>query len=396
MDLIPKAIARLFSTADVAALQHFREKVHRYPELSNHEKETQKTIRSALEQLNPTEIASIANTGIIARFKGYESSAPTTIIRGDMDALPITEETGVKYTSCNHGIMHACGHDVHMAWTLGVGHLLTHHPSPGDVILLFQPAEEQSVGAPRIIESGGLKGTDRIFAAHVDRRYAIPSVVCQSGPVSAASDHFQIIIEGRSAHGARPEEGIDPTPILAEMIQRLHMCQNTLSTPNSRVIVSIGTINGGSSHNIIPASLVITGTIRTQFPDKRQSVHDHFNAMVTELSMAGPSKVTYDISKGSPSIINDTDIVRSVSNKLSKTISSDFIRTLDKPNMASEDFAYYLTEIPGCYFRIGARYKNDPFIPVHNSYFIAESEAILMGSWVLWSCCNMDSLNPNT
>ncbi|MEX2015839.1 MAG: amidohydrolase, partial [Candidatus Hydrogenedentales bacterium] len=191
-------------------LDELRQDLHRHPELSWQETKTSDRLHAALTALNPKSLQRVAKTGIVARIAGRNANAPIVAIRGDIDALPIQEDTGLPYASANAGVMHACGHDVHATWTVGAAALLAENPAMGDVLVVFQPAEEVGEGAMAVLESGALDDARVIFGAHVDRRFAVGEVVAQEGPLAASADSFEIVLTGRGAPGARPPEGRAP------------------------------------------------------------------------------------------------------------------------------------------------------------------------------------------
>ena len=173
-----------------------RRDLHQHPELSFQERRTATRLHEELAQLDGVEVGYVADTGVVARIAGRSQSAPTVAIRGDIDALPIQEETGLEYASRNDGVMHACGHDVHATWAVGAAFALVEQPAEGDVVVVLQPGEETGKGAGKILEAGVLDGVSLIFGAHVDRRFALGQVVADPGPLAASADDFHIELEG--------------------------------------------------------------------------------------------------------------------------------------------------------------------------------------------------------
>ena len=185
-----------YSKEEQDFLIQFQQDLHANPELSFEEYKTQKKIIKALEKIGVKEIREIAGTGVIARIKGTSSDAPVVAIRGDIDALPIQEDSGLAYASKNKGVMHACGHDVHASWVIAAATILMKSPPKGDVVLLFQPAEEIAKGALKMIEEGALEGVSAIIGGHVDRNYPIGQVVAHDGAIASSSDRFSITVKG--------------------------------------------------------------------------------------------------------------------------------------------------------------------------------------------------------
>ncbi|MBM3899982.1 MAG: amidohydrolase [Gemmatimonadetes bacterium] len=199
-----------FTLAERVRIVALRRALHAAPELSWQEYGTQRTLRAALEASGITEIRTVADTGLVATIPGRTVGGTTVAIRGDIDALPIHEETGLPFASQHPGVMHACGHDMHAAWTVAAGVLLARDPAVGAVKLVLQPAEEVGEGAARILASGALDDVQMIFGGHVDWRFRVGEVVATAGPLAASTDTFTIVFHGRGGHGARPQDAIDP------------------------------------------------------------------------------------------------------------------------------------------------------------------------------------------
>ena len=201
---LPPRIDALFPAALRAELVALRRDLHEHPELAFREQRTSDRLHAALAALAPAQLARVAGTGVLARVRGRDPGAPVVAVRGDIDALPITEATGLPFASRTDGVMHACGHDVHASWAVGAAHLLSRAPAHGDVLVLLQPAEETGGGAPAVLESGALDGVSAIFGGHVDRRFAVGQVVAEAGALASSADLFAIELAGQGAHGARP------------------------------------------------------------------------------------------------------------------------------------------------------------------------------------------------
>ncbi len=197
-------------------LVELRHDLHRHPELAFEERQTAKRLEAELARLKPAELKRVAGTGVVARIRGRRRGAPAVAIRGDMDALPIQEATGLPFTSEVPGVMHACGHDVHATWAVGAAALLAQAPAMGDVVILLQPAEETGKGALAMLEAGAIEGIAAIFGGHVDRRFSVGQVVADEGSLAAAADTFKIELIGSGAHGARPTASAARLPRSAE------------------------------------------------------------------------------------------------------------------------------------------------------------------------------------
>jgi amidohydrolase len=250
-----------FSEEAAARLTALRRDLHRNPELSWKEEKTAARLEAELKSLGATDIRRVVGTGVVGRIPG-RSKGRTVAIRGDIDALPIEEATGLDFASSTKGVMHACGHDVHATWTIGAALLLAAAPADGDVLVLLQPAEEMGEGAAAVIASGALDGVDAIVGGHVDRRYEVGQVVAQEGPLAASTDNFKIELTGQGAHAARPHEAADPIVGAAALITALQTLVSRRLDPAIPGVVTVGTVHAGTADNIIPHRAELTGTIR--------------------------------------------------------------------------------------------------------------------------------------
>lgn len=359
-------------------LIQLRETLHQYPELSNQEVNTQKMLLNALKRCNTVDIQT-PGTSIVARLKGKDSSRPPVAIRGDIDALPITENTGVPFSSKTPGVMHACGHDVHATWAIGAARLLSQAPAQSDVILILQQAEELATGAKFVMGSGALPSDiQAIFGAHVDRRYDVGKVVCHQGAISSHSDKFTIQITGVSAHAARPKEGINPIPVLGQITVKINELMATIG--NDTNLITATMVSGGGTHNIIPERVEIRGTIRCLSSEKRAQFHHALKAFE---ALPNEGVIHVHIDPASPSLINHVGLESIAQSAIRDTLGDAGMVPLLTPNMASEDFGFYTQSFPGWFYRIGARPVSEAFIPVHTPGFIADEQAIFIGASVL-------------
>ena len=384
---IKHAIQSNFSPSLQNDLISLRHDLHRHPELSNQEFKTQERLLDALNRCNVSDINTV-KTGIIARIKGKCSTRSPVAIRADMDALPIQEATGVDCISVNDGVMHACGHDVHMAWAMGAARLLSETPAETDVILIFQPAEELGKGAKMMMDSGAIPNDiQAIFGGHVDRRYAVGEVVLHEGAISSFSDQFLFTIQGQSAHAARPNEGRNPIPILADVCKTIVGINDTHG--NATNLVSITTIRGGERHNIIPDQASLSGTIRCVCQQTRSTLHDQLNQLA-----GSDDHFSLNIHPVSPAIINASTLTTIAQRSIHDAVGSSGQVDLIEPNMASEDFGVYASQFPAWFFRFGARYRNDVFIPAHNPQFFVEDDTVFVGAMVLANAARYASAVP--
>ncbi|NBV42214.1 amidohydrolase [bacterium] len=365
--------------ADVIAL---RETIHRFPELAFEEFRTAEAVERTLNQYN-VEYRRVAGTGIVARVPGRRSGGPVAI-RGDMDALPINQIAaydGLK--SEVPGKMHACGHDVHTAWALGAVLDLIQNPADVDVLAVFQPAEEVMKGARALLETGVLDPVKAIFGAHVDRNFELGQVVVQEGAVAAASDRFAIRVEGRFAHGARPHQGDDSIVAAAALVTAIQTIASRKIDPSEPVVVTVGTISGGSAANVIAGEATLTGTVRSTTVETQNRVIEALQTMCDGIGSAYGVKIDLVYTLGVPPVRNLSPCVDWVRDAVARRFGANAVKRLQSVNMASEDFAVYLERIPGAFVRVGVREKGGLAIPAHSPDFYVGNEAVPMGIAVL-------------
>jgi amidohydrolase len=375
-----------FSAENREALIALRRELHRHPELSWKEHRTAERLEAALRALNIGEIRRVAGTGIVARVPGTDRNGPMTAIRGDIDALPIQEATGLPYSSENPGVMHACGHDVHATWAIGAAMLLAGKPAQGDVLVVLQPAEELGNGAPAMIASGALDGVQAIFGGHVDRRFPVGHVVAQPGPLAASADAFTIDVVGKGAHGARPHEGIDPIVAASAIVSALQTIVSRRIDPGAAAIVTIGSIHGGSAPNVIPELVQLTGTLRAMLPDVRAALHREVEHLVTSVAAAHGATAKVTIEHGPPPIVNPEREAGWARAAAERVLGSGSVVPFGVTNLGGEDFACYMEKMPGCFLRIGAREAGGTPAPAHSPRFVAAEESIFVGAAVLAEC----------
>ncbi len=372
-----------FSVAAREQLIALRRDLHQHPELSFAESRTAATLERALSALGPASIQRVAGTGVIARIRGTRSGAPVVAVRGDIDALPIQEATGLPYASVNAGVMHACGHDMHAAWAVGAAHLLAARPAEGDVLVVLQPAEETGEGAAAVLASGALDDVAAMFGAHVDRRFVVGQVVAQAGALAASADTFEIVLAGRGAHGARPHESADPVVCAAAIIGALQTIVSRRVNPATPAVVTVATVHAGTASNVIPDHATLCGTLRAVDPDTRALLAAEVRALAEGIATAYGLTATVRLTLGPPPIVNPERPAAWARQAVTSLFGADAIVPLGITNMAGEDFAYYMERIPGCFMRIGARMANEPVIAAHTPQFHAAEGSLFVGAAVL-------------
>jgi hippurate hydrolase len=374
-----------------ARLVALRRELHAFPELSFNETQTARRLEQALHDFGIELVARIANTGVVARVRGRNSTAPVVAVRGDIDALPIHEATGLPFASRNAGVMHACGHDVHASWAVGAAALLAGAPADGDVLIVLQPAEETGKGALAILESGALDGVSAIFGGHVDRRFEVGQVVADEGPLAASADMFEIEVLGAGAHAARPHEARDPIVATAAIVTALQTIVARRLNPATPGVVTIGTINAGTASNVIPDRARLSGTVRAVEPVSREMMLAEVGRIASQVAEAYGVEARVVLDKGTPPIVNPSGPTAWARRAAASVVGEPNVVPLGFLNLAGEDFAHYMERIPGCFLRIGAREPGGAVIPAHNPAFYPAEESLFVGAAVLAECARVAS-----
>ena len=363
-----------------------RRDLHAHPELSFAEHRTQDVLARELGRLGAVQVARVARTGLVARVPGRNRGAPVVAIRGDIDALPIQEATGLSFASTTAGVMHACGHDVHATWAVGAAALLAASPASGDVLVVLQPAEEIGEGAAAVLDDGALDDVKAIFGAHVDRRFFVGQVVAQAGPLAASADVFTIVLAGRGAHGARPHESADPIVGVAFLISALQTIVARRVNPASPAVVTVGMVSSGTAPNIIPDRAEVRGTLRATDRETRALLHAELRDIAVHVAAAHHLEATVTFGAGVPPVINDDRASAWAAAAAAQVLGADAVVPLGTTNMAAEDFAWYQERIPGCFLRVGARADGEAVIAAHSPHFDVAEASIFVGAAVLAEC----------
>ncbi len=356
-----------------------RRAIHSYPELAFREEKTATLIINELERLGiPYEYGGVGD-GVVARIGSYDNY-PTVALRAEMDGLPGDENTGLPFSSRNKGKMHVCGHDGHIAMVLGAAALLRGHPPKGNVVLIFQPGEEKGGGSLRMIERGMLKGVNAIFAGHVTRHYRVGEIMVSGGLISAQSDGFTITVKGKGGHGARPHETVDAVVVSGLLIMAVQTLVSREINPAHPSVVTIGKVEAGSAGNVIADEAILKGTIRTTLPEVRKHLMDGLKRMARSTAELHNATIKVEIREGYPPVVNGEEETKIAHRAAYNVVGSKGVVAMDHPSMGSEDFAYYLKEIPGCYVRFGARREGWENIPLHSPSFDFDEEVLKIGA----------------
>ena len=383
MEGVPERVAALFTGAQRDALIALRRDLHQHPELAFAETRSCAALERALAMANPVSVQRVAGTGLVARIRGRDPNAPVVAVRGDIDALPIHEATGLPYASQTAGVMHACGHDVHASWAIGAAYLLSNRPAAGDVLVVLQPAEEIGEGAAAVLQSGALDGVAAIFGAHVDRRFPVGQVVVQAGPMAAAADSFRITLTGRGAHGARPHESADPVLGAGLLIVALQGIVSRRVNPSIPAVLTVSTMQAGSAPNVIPETATIGGTLRAVDPATRSLLADEMRRVAHGIAAAHDLIADVHLELGPPPIVNPANQAGWAHEAAVALLGADAVVPLGITNMAGEDFAYYMERIPGAFLRIGAREPGGVVTAAHTPRFFAANGSLFVGAALL-------------
>ena len=336
-----------------------RRDFHKHPEIGFKEIRTANIIAEELTNLGIEVKTGVGQTGVVALLEGKEPG-PVVMLRFDMDALPIQEETGAEYASVNEGVMHACGHDGHVAIGLTVARLLNNHRSEfkGTVKLLFQPAEEGLGGAERMIADGILHNPppDVALALHIWNDKPVGWIGIVPGPVMAAADSFYVRIIGKGGHGAEPNLCNDPVLAAAQVINSLQTIVSRNISPLKGAVVTVAAIHGGEAFNVIPSEVELKGTIRTFETSVRDRVILRLEQIVVNVSHALECESKVEIKSLMPAVVNHPAITQRVQHVASRLLPNDQL-DFNTITMGSEDMAYVFQQIPGCYFFVGSANK---------------------------------------
>lgn len=357
-----------------------RRRLHRIPELAFAE---QRTAALILEALAPLELAITyggVGGGIVARLRGRQARAPVIALRAEMDALPGEESTGLAFSSEHPGRVHACGHDAHMAMVVEAAKRLAAAPPEGDVVFVFQPAEEQGRGARVMIAAGALEGVDAIFAGHVTHHYETGQIMVTHGPVTAHSDRFVLRVRGRAGHGARPHEAVDAVIVAGLLVSTLQTLVSRETDPLEPTVVTIGRVVAGTAANVIAEEALLEGTIRTTSPAARDRVHRGIRRMADAAATLHGATVELELFEGNPPVVN-TPLEAEICRRAAESVLAPRgLVPQDHPSMGAEDFAFYLREVPGCYVRFGARRDGQAYVPLHSPAFTIDEDVLEIGA----------------
>ncbi len=369
--------------------QALRRDFHMHPELGFHEIRTGGIVAKELESLGLEVTKGVGKTGVVGLLEGAKPG-PTLLLRFDMDALPIMEETGAEYASQNQGVMHACGHDGHTSIGLTVAKILTAQKDElaGTIKFCFQPSEEGSNGeeiggAEMMMKDGVLENpkVDMTLSLHLWNEKPLGWVHVAKGPVMAGAEQFKIKIIGKGGHGAIPNATVDPVVCAAQIISASQSIVSRNISPLETAVVSFTIINGGTAFNVIPQDVMLEGTIRTFDPRVRLKVVKRFEEIVSGVASAMGCQVEMDVKQLTPALINAEDVTTKVQETARRALPESDHDNTPYLTMGAEDMAYMQTKVNGCYFFIGSNNKERHLdYGHHHPKFDFDEQALIIGA----------------
>lgn len=364
-----------------------RRQIHQNPELSGEEIETTQLLHRELKNRGIHILKTNLKTGLIAAV-GKNSSKKTLILRADIDALPMTERSGLAFASQRAGCCHSCGHDLHTAALLLCARVLKKMEDKieGTVLFVFQPAEEGLNGALSVCGTGVFTDykPQLIIGLHTWPDLPAGTVGVKKGPFMAASDSLKLTVSGKSGHAAHPHKTIDPIMVSGYLITALQSIVSRNVAPLDNAVITIGKVTAGTAANIIPESVVLEGSVRTADPEVQAMIEARLKVLLPSIAEGFGAVCTVEYAKGVPAVVNDAAIVDLLKLSAEKAIGPSNVIQLDKPSMGSEDFANYLKLVPGALFRIGTG-NDDPnsHLALHSAQIIFDEKAIAAGAHVM-------------
>ena len=359
-----------------------RRRIHRRPEIGLTLPRTQQTVLDALAGL-PLKIRTGQNTtSVIATLDGARPG-PTVLLRADMDALPLQEDTGLPFASEVPGAMHACGHDTHLAMLVTAARMLAERRDAlaGRVLFMFQPGEEGYHGARVMLEEGLLEGETPAFAfgLHAGARNAAGVISTRPGPLMASGDTLKIVVRGRGGHASAPHDCLDPIPVACEIVQAFQTLVTRRVNAFDPAIVTVAKIEAGTTRNIIPETANLLGTIRTVSEKTRASVLEHVKRVATGIAGAHGAEAEVELITGYPVTVNHAEGAARVLRVATELLGAGHVEEMRTPIMGSEDFSYVLQRVPGAFAFLGTRPDSGPAHPNHSNRMLVNESALPVG-----------------
>jgi len=360
-----------------------RRRIHRHPEIGLALPRTQATVLEALEGLGLETHTGKLTTSVVARLVG-DKPGPTILLRADMDALPLREDTGLPFASEVDGAMHACGHDAHVAMLVGAARVLARRRAEltGSVLFMFQPGEEGYHGARVMLEEGLLDGAGApsgAFALHVTHRQAAGVITTRPGPMLASGDTIQITVRGKGGHASAPHDCLDPIPIACEIVQAFQTLVTRRVNVFDPAVITIGKIEAGTTRNVIPETAHLLGTVRTVSEVTRERVLEGVRRVTDGVATAHGAEATVELIRGYPVTSNDAGFAEFVLDTAREVLGPERVAPMRHPVMGSEDFSYVLQRVPGAMANLGTRPESGDVYPNHSNRMLLNEAALASG-----------------
>ena len=366
-------------------LTAIRRSLHRIPELGTKEQATGRLLMDYLDQWGIPYQYPVADTGIVAVIEGKKEGSGNTVgMRADIDALPLSEDESRPYCSQNPGVMHACGHDAHMTIALGAARYfkLTEEEFSGCVKVFFQPAEETVGGAERMVLSGCMEQphVDYVTGLHVAPGYEVGDIEVKYGKLNAATNDVRISLFGETCHGAYPDTGTDAIVMAGAVISSLQSLVSRNISPLNQAVLTLGTIHGGTAHNIVTDRVDITGTLRTTDPETREYAKEIIKRQVEHTAAAFGGRAEVSLPPGYAALINSDEIVDVLAETAAPIVGKDHIHWKPSPSMGAEDFSFFLEKAPGVFYHLGcANQTTGLTAPLHSRHFDIDERCLPLG-----------------
>jgi len=376
----------------------WRRDIHEHPELSNRETKTAEKVAKHLKSLGLEVTTGVAKTGVVGVLRGGKPG-PVIALRADMDALPVVEQTGEPFASKvrstyegqDVGVMHACGHDTHVAILMGAAEVLAgmRDEIPGTIKFIFQPAEEgapkgERGGAGVMIEEGVLTNpdVDAIFGLHITQGWTVGQTAFRPMGMMASAERFDVKVQGRQTHGAQPWMGIDPVVVGSQIVLGLQtIISRQVDLTSAPAIITIGAFHAGVRNNIVPDDVTMSGTIRTFDPAMKNEIHERMERTITRIAESAGATATLEVSEGVPVTFNDPALTAQMRGTLEAVFGADNV--MEAPMVTgAEDFAFYQEKVPGFFFFLGGRpasTSRSEAVPNHSPLFTVDESTLVLG-----------------
>lgn len=378
----------------VSLRRHF----HRHPELAREEYETAERIEQELEAIGLPH-RRVALTGVCSEIEGTkpcDGEKRCIVLRADIDALPVQEESSAEYRSLYPGKMHACGHDAHNAALIGAARILSRNRDcfSGKVILTWQPGEEVGYGARPIIDEGNIDEADRSFGVHMASNVPVGSVVLMPGPNNASVDWFRIRVHGLGAHVSVPQRGVDAAYIASQIVVSTQALVTRCTSPMDNVLIGIGKINAGTAYNVVAQEAELEGTVRVFSPEIRRETKKRLEFLAKQTAEMFGGSADLEWNDNTSALINDPEATAEAQRTAASLFGADRVISRRQPDLGGDDFAEYILRVPGTYAYVGSGNENNPDTQAahHNSHFDIDEKALTMAT-ALYVCYSADYLN---